>query len=248
MKLEKLILTKNNCYKVGKTQKITGIMIHSTGANNPHLRRYVGPDDGKLGVNKYNNHWNTAKPDGVNVCVHGFIGKDKDGDIRTYQTLPWNMVGWHSGSGRLGSARNANKNGYIGIEICEDNLLDAAYFNAVYKEAVELCVYLCKRYKINPRNIICHSEGYKMGIASNHADVMHWFPKHGKSMDSFRDDVEAALKVPAPKEPIAAANTAIAKKKYYRVQLGAFGNKNNAQLLVKQLRAKGIDNAIIKYI
>ena len=32
-----------------------------------------------------------------------------------------------------------------------------------------------------------------MGIASNHADVDHWFPKHGKSMDAFRAEVRAAL-------------------------------------------------------
>ena len=28
-----------------------------------------------------------------------------------------------------------------------------------------------------------------MGIASHHADVGHWWPKHGKSMDDFRADV-----------------------------------------------------------
>ena len=32
-----------------------------------------------------------------------------------------------------------------------------------------------------------------MSIASTHADVMHWFPKHGKSMDTFRSDVKALL-------------------------------------------------------
>lgn len=42
-------------------------------------------------------------------------------------------------------------------------------------------------------HIICHSEGYKQGVASNHGDVMHWFPKHGKSMDTFRAEVKALL-------------------------------------------------------
>ena len=42
--------------------------------------------------------------------------------------------------------------------------------------------------------LICHSEGYKRGIASNHADVLHWWPKHGKDMDKFRDDVDRKLK------------------------------------------------------
>lgn len=77
-----------------------GIMVHSTGANNPTLRRYVGPDDGLLGANQYGNHWNTYRPGGRQVCVHGFIGKLKDGSIATYQTLPWDMVGWHSGNGK----------------------------------------------------------------------------------------------------------------------------------------------------
>jgi hypothetical protein len=33
----------------------------------------------------------------------------------------------------------------------------------------------------------------KLGIASNHGDVMHWFPKHGKNMDTFRAAVKALL-------------------------------------------------------
>lgn len=35
MKLHKLILTNNACYKAGKTIIPKGIMVHSTGANNP---------------------------------------------------------------------------------------------------------------------------------------------------------------------------------------------------------------------
>lgn len=185
MNLQKLILTKNACYIAGEKITVKGIMVHSTGANNPNLSRYVGPDDGKLGVNKYNNHWNTYNPDGREVCVHAFIGKLKDGSIATYQTLPWNHRGWHAG----GSANNT----HIGFEICEDGLSDGNYFKKVYQEAVELCAYLCKQYGLTEKNILCHSEGGKKGIASSSSDVMHWFPKHGKSMDTFRADVKALL-------------------------------------------------------
>ena len=185
MNLQKLILTKNACYIAGQKITVKGIMVHSTGANNPNLSRYVGPDDGKLGVNKYNNHWNTYNPGGREVCVHAFIGKLADGSIATYQTLPWDHRGWHAG----GSANNT----HIGFEICEDGLTDASYFKKVYQEAVELCAYLCKQYGLTEQNIICHSEGAKKGIASSSSDVMHWFPKHGKSMDSFRADVKALL-------------------------------------------------------
>ena len=192
MNLHKLIFTENACYKAGRKITVKGIMVHSTGANNPWLKRYVGPDDGLLGKNQYNNHWNTHHPGGREVCVHGFIGKLADGTIATYQTLPWDHRGWHAG----GSANNT----HIGFEICEDGLADATYFAKVYKEAVELCVYLCKLYGLTEQNIICHSEGYRKGVASNHGDVMHWFPKHGKSMDTFRADVKNLLAAPAEPE------------------------------------------------
>jgi len=185
MNLHKLILTNNPCYKAGKTIVPKGVMVHSTGANNPWLKRYVGPDDGLIGKNTYNNHWNQDRPDGREVCVHAFIGKLADGSIATYQTLPWNMRGWHCG----GSGNDT----HIGFEICEDGLTDSAYFNAVYREAAELCAYLCREYGLTEKDVICHSEGYKLGIASNHSDVMHWFPRFGKSMDVFRADVKKLL-------------------------------------------------------
>lgn len=189
MNLHKLILTENACYKTGRKITPKGIMVHSTGANNPNLCRYVNPDDGLLGENRYGNHWNQDKPGGSYVCVHAFIGKLADGKIATYQTLPWDWRGWHAGNGSIGSANDT----HISFEICEDSLTDSSYFAAVYQEAVELCVYLCKKYDLTEKDILCHSEGYERGIASNHGDVMHWFPKHGKSMDTFRADVKKLL-------------------------------------------------------
>jgi hypothetical protein len=89
MNLHQLIFTANDCYKSGKAITPKGIMVHSTGANNPNLKRYVGPDDGLLGVNAAANHWNTAKPGGSAVCVHAFIGKMADGSIAmTLQGAP----------------------------------------------------------------------------------------------------------------------------------------------------------------
>ena len=234
MNLHKLILTNNACYKAGKTITPKGIMVHSTGANNPNLKRYVGPDDGLLGKNQYNNHWNQDKPDGRQVCVHAFIGKLADGSIATYQTLPWNHRGWHAG----GSANDT----HIGFEICEDGLTDTSYFSAVYKEAVELCVYLCKQYGLTEKDIIGHYEGYQKGIASNHGDPKNWFPKHGKSMDTFRADVKAGLAAVTP-----APVTPTAPKKYYRVQVGAYSVKANADAMLTKLKAAGFTDAFIKY-
>lgn len=237
MNLNKLIFTENACYKAGKKITVKGIMVHSTGANNPWLKRYVGPDDGKLGKNQYNNHWNTYHPGGREVCVHGFIGKLADGTVATYQCLPWDHRGWHAG----GSANNT----HIGFEICEDDLTDGAYFAKVYKEAVELCAYLCKQYGLTEKNIICHSEGYKQGVASNHGDVMHWFPKHGKSMDTFRAEVKTLLATdakedePAQEETPAVTYPEKLTSGYYRVrktwkdtksQVGAYRVLKNAKV------------------
>ena len=196
MDLHQLIFTKNPCYGEGRKITPKGIMVHSTGANNPNLKRYVGPNDGLLGVNIYANHWNRA---GQDVCVHAFIGKLADGSVATYQTLPWDHRGWHAG----GSANNT----HISFEICEDGLKDPAYFGKVYREAVELCAYLCKLYGLNPLEdgvIIDHSEGHKRGIASNHGDISHWWPKHGKSMDTFREDVASlnGRKEKSPQLPV----------------------------------------------
>lgn len=63
------------------------------------------------------------------------------------------------------------------------------FFNAVYDNAVVLFGFLCNYMGAKPETILCHSEGNKAGVASNHADVLHWFPLHGKSMTDFRNDV-----------------------------------------------------------
>lgn len=83
MNLRKLILTENACYKAGKKITPKGIMVHSTGANNPYLRRYVGPDDGLLGVNQYNNHWNQDSP-----MENRFVSMLSLENLRMVQLLP----------------------------------------------------------------------------------------------------------------------------------------------------------------
>ena len=180
MRLYGALLTHNDCYLRGRTIRPQGVMVHSTGANNPYLRRYVAPDDGRLGTPS-SRHWNQS---GVGACVHAMIGKLADGSVAAYQTLPWTMRGWHCG-------RSGNDT-HISFEICEDGLTDEVYFRQTYRAAVELTAYLCQLYHLDPKAdgvVLCHSEGYKRGIASNHADVMHWWRKFGATMDDFRADV-----------------------------------------------------------
>lgn len=224
--LKKLIFTQNDCYKTGRKIRPQGIMIHSTGANNPYLKRYVGPDDGLLGVNKYNNHWNQKMS--RNVCPHAFLGLASDGELYVYQVLPWDHEGWHAGG-------QANKT-HIGIEICEGSLTDKKYFAKVYELLCEFCAYICREFNLPTTSIIDHAEGRKLGIASNHADVGHWFPKHGKSFASVRVDTQKLLDkepaTPTPKEPTDKAWVVLE-------QHGYFHDKSNAERLTATLRKKG---------
>ena len=189
MRLRKQYLTRNDCYRAGRTIRPQGVMVHSTGSNNPSVARYV-PGDDVIGRNQYGNDWDRP---GLEKCAHAFVGRFADGLVGTVQTLPWNRRGWHCGRGKNGSANDT----HISFEICEDGLEDASYFKAVYQEAVELTASLCKEHNLDPLAdgvVICHKEGYQRGVASNHSDVLHWFPKFGKTMDDFRGDVAQKMR------------------------------------------------------
>ena len=251
MNLHQLIFTESDCYREGmaKKQFIKPIapMWHSSGANNPYLKRYVGPDDGLLGKNIYNNHWN--QPRDRRVCYHAFVGKLKDDTIASYQVLPWDLRGWHSGSGKNG---NGNSLGYIGICICEDNLKDKDYAMAVYKETCELSAYICELYSLDPMTIIDHAEGYRLGIASNHGDVMHWFGRYGITLDKIRRDVWALLEpeltpapepAPKPKPKPSMDDKIKAWDKANTLKLGSKGK--TVEVLQRALAGKGYNVVVI---
>lgn len=195
MNLYQCFLSNNRCYKTNAKIKPKGVMVHSTGANNPNLKRYVQPttiDPNRdqlldlLGVNPNHNDWNRSIPD-PNACVHAFIGYLKDGTVAVMQTLPWDHRGWHAGTGTKGLSANDS---HISFEICEDALISTDYFEQTYDTAAELVALLCEEYDLDPMAdgvIICHQDGYKRGIASNHGDIYNWWPKFGKSMDDFRE-------------------------------------------------------------
>ena len=158
-----------------------GIIIHSTGANNPNLKRYVNAPE-ICGENPYKNYFDRADSD---VCPHAVIGLDKSGDVRAAKLLPWNICCWGCGSGSKGSYNYSPA--YIQIEIAEDALNDRAYFDKAFGLAADLCKRLMKNYPtIKPENIISHHEAHLRGYASNHADCDHWLKKFGKNMDWFR--------------------------------------------------------------
>ena len=186
----RLFFTESDCYKAGVKQTPKGVQVHSTGANNPWLKRYVGPDDGRLGENP---NGNTHNRPGGNVCASAYIGKLAHGTVAVYQTLPWDYRCWLSGSGPKG---NANKLGYIGFEICEDNCENKQYFNeAVQGKAVLLTAYLCQQIGISPYSdkLEDHAGLHGLGLASNHGDIGLWLKKFGYTFVDFRGWVRDAM-------------------------------------------------------
>ena len=233
--------TQSTCYKDTQKMNIKGILWHSTGANNPYLKRYIQPSDIKpsadtyskekwleiLGKNSYNNDWNHSYRE---AGLNAWIGKLDDGTVISVQTMPWEYRPWGCRKGNKGSCND----GWIQFEICEDNLIDEVYLKKVYQEACELTAYLCKIFNIDPKGtvthngikvptILCHQDSYQLGLGDNHSDIYHWFPKYGKNMETAREDVAALLKNVNSNAKTYKLVTAVNK---YRTAADALAQKN----------------------
>lgn len=178
MEIIEAFAAKNKCYQAGAALVPRGLMLHSIGTPQPSaaaLARY----------------FDQYQPGGQSVCVHAFA--QADGTV--YQTLPWEMRGWHCG----GSANGT----HIGVEMTEPGAgmayaEAAAQITDTYRTAVALFAQLCGVYGLDPLAdgvIIGHAEGHRRGVASNHADPEYLWQQYGMgyTMDGFRAAVAEAM-------------------------------------------------------
>lgn len=239
MKIIQSILTANPCYKAGRKITVKGLMLHSVGCPQPSASVFI-------------NQWNRSDFD--RACVHAFIDGNT-GDV--YQTLPWNHRGWHGG----GDSNNT----HIGVEMCEpacikytsgasftcSNLPVArAVAQRTYDNAVALFAHLCKQYNLDPLAdgvIVSHKEGHARGIASNHGDPEHLWNQLGMgyTMDTFRKAVSAAMGGDSTKGESVPATP---EKVLYRVQVGAYSVKKNAERQLAKIKAAGFPDAFIAVV
>ena len=224
--------TQSKCYRNTYEFKPKGVLWHSTGANNTDICRYVQPSDNDpkkdeliklIGKNSYGNDWNHTD---VSAGLNCWIGKLDDGTVATVQTMPWNYRPWGCGSGVKGSCNDT----HVQFEIAEDNLNNKDYFNKVYQEACELTAYICDMYNLDPKGtiqyngvtvpvILCHADSCALGLGSNHGDVLHWFKKHGKTMDDVRNDVAKLMNKTTPVVTTPTPSTEVAFKLGEEVKL-----------------------------
>lgn len=165
MQIIPAFVTQNKCYQAGTPLTPRGIMLHSVGTPQPSATVFA-------------RSFNQYQPDGT-----------------VYQTLPWEMRGWHCG----GSANST----HIGVEMTEPSAgmtyAEAAeQIAGTYHTAVELFAELCKQYELDPAQdgvIIGHAEGHRRGVASNHADPELLWRTYdmGYTMNGFRRDVAEAM-------------------------------------------------------
>ena len=177
MEIIEAFAKKNKCYQAGAPLTPRGIMLHSIGTPQPSAAALA-------------QYFDQYQPGGQSVCVHAFA--QADGTV--YQTLPWEMRGWHCG----GAANNT----HIGIEMTEPSAgmayaEAAAQITGTYRTAVALFAALCETYGLDPLAdgvIIGHAEGHRRGVASNHADPEYLWQQYGMgyTMDGFRADVAEA--------------------------------------------------------
>lgn len=169
----------NRCYSNAQIIKPQWIIVHSTGCGMGTTERML-------------KSWNKKS---ASTCAHG--AADAHGYVCC---LPLNFKGWHVGAKGNGKT--------IGFEICEpeniayksgaviDTLLynvhDRAVlkdFNERYNHGVMFCAELMHETGIDIDHVVSHAEAYRLGLATNHADVGHWFSLFGVTMDDFRNSV-----------------------------------------------------------
>lgn len=179
--------TSNGAYQSGRKINPQGSVNHSVGCAQPSADVFFNL------MNKSSAGW------GVNAILGDF----HKGDGRILVVLPLDARPWGCGSGSKGSWNDTK----VQWEVCEpaghtyaggtmigyDVAKNQTYFDRMWKMLVSWNVYLVVKFGYSIDGISDHAESYRAGYGSNHADMGQWLPKHGKSMDALRQEVQAIL-------------------------------------------------------
>lgn len=185
--LEIRYATQNGAYRAGRTIRVEGCVNHSLGVAQPSAEVMFGRMD------RSDAGW------GVNAILGDF----HTGEGRILLCMPYDRRPWGVGSGSKGSWNNSR----IQWEVCEpaghtyaggtmvgyDVAKNQGYFERMWKLLVAWNVYVAVKLGYGAATVNDHAESYRAGMGSNHADMGQWLPKHGKSMNDLRHEVQAIL-------------------------------------------------------
>lgn len=185
--LEIRYATQNGAYRAGRTIRVEGCVNHSLGVAQPSAEVMFGR------MNRSDAGW------GVNAILGDF----HTGEGRILLCMPYDRRSWGVGSGSKGSWNNSR----IQWEVCEpaghtyaggtmvgyDVAKNQGYFERMWKLLVAWNVYVAVKLGYGAATVNDHAESYLAGMGSNHADMGQWLPKHGKSMNDLRHEVQAIL-------------------------------------------------------
>lgn len=171
-------------------------------------------------------------------------GIDKNGRVGMY--VEEKNRSWSSSS-------NANDQRAVTIECASGTTEPYEMNDAVYKTLIKLCTDICKRN--GKKKLLWLADKDKTLIYTPAADEMvltvhRWFANKscpGTWLYSRLGDLAAKVTAALTEQAPAKAETTTEKKKYYRVQIGAFTVKANADAMLKKAQAAGFKDAFIKY-
>lgn len=170
----------------------------------------------------FNNHQPSAS-------AHTFID-----DSKILEIVPLDEKAWHvrynvpGDNAKFGDDAN---DAAIGTELCRTGNFAKAYDKYVWYHA-----YLCKKFGLDPsKHIVTH----KSLDPARRSDPESWLNPNGVTWSEFLDDVKQYFDQ-WDVDPDAAP------EKYWRVQVGAFSQKDNAERLAAELKSKGYP-VYIKY-
>ena len=148
------------------------------------------------------------------------------------------------------SNSRSNDNRAITIEVASDPFHPYAMTDAAYNKLIELCVDICKRY--NKDTLIWIADktsalAYEPKANEMKLTVHRWFAN--KSCPG--DWLYSRLGQLATEVTKRLSGTTVSKpttKKLYKVQIGAFSNKANAEKLLAEAKKKGFTSAFIQEV
>ena len=149
------------------------------------------------------------------------------------------------------TSSNANDQRAVTIECASGTTEPYEMYDVVYQTLIKLCTDICQRN--GKKKLLWLEDMDKTLNYTPTADEMvitvhRWFANKscpGTWLYSRLGDL--AAKVTAALSGTAETDGAPAKKKYYRVQVGAFTVKSNADNMLKKVQAAGFPDAFIKY-